>query len=485
MSGLPWVSALVALPLLSAAGLLFSPPRWAQKIALVSGLFQLCIAMTVFVLFDVEKTGPQLVDSVAWMPSLGARWRVGVDGLSVCFPPLVAILGLLAAASVSARAVARPGPMLAALSLLVAALQGVFVSLDLVLFFLCWEGTVLPLYALISLWGPGAERRAAAWRASLTLLGGGAPMLVAILLLANAGGSLQIDALAAAPPGGAVAVLAFALLGLSLAVKAPVVPLHGWMPTAVAEGPIPAGLFVLGLKVGLFGLLRLGLPLLPQAAAAATGLIAILGLASAVWGALVALATPRLRRLLAFLAVSHVGWALVGVASGTAEGLSGAVFELVHMGVVSTSLLLLAGLLYERVGSLDLSALGGLARQMPRFTAFFVLFALAGVGLPGTSGFVGELLITTGAARAWPPGALIGVAGSAVAAAALIRFSRAALGGLPRGEAAAVAPDLLPWEGALLTPMALLTIGLGLWPRLVLDRVEPVVQGLVGLLGGG
>lgn len=475
--GLPLISLLLlTLPL--GASLIWLTPdgRKARWIALAAAAVDLLVSLTILWRFDPSLSGFQLVEKGDWIPTLNIHYLVGVDGISVLFLPLTVLLfiGVILASWNSPRQMQRLHFSL--LLLLESITLGIFCALDGMLFFLFWELTLIPLYFLISLWGVGPNRRYAAVKYTLFMLAGGIPLLFGFLLLAfnhaevtGQGLAFDYPTLLATPAAGGLQLTVFLLLLAGFAVKTPLFPLHTWLPLAAMEGPAPVAALMTGLKLGAFGLIRYTVPLAPDAAAELHWLLAGLGVTGVIYGALAALRQTNLRRMLAFSSISHVGLVVLGIAAYNLQGLQGAVFQLLNFTVVSGGLFLLSGLLYHRLGSTELNDLGGAARSMPLLASFFLLFGLAGMGLPGTSGFPAELMILVGSLYSHTGAGLAALAGLILGAAYfLTSYRRAFLGPLGR-DTVAEAADLKPRELLAAGAFALLILLLGLFPSLVFD----------------
>ncbi len=361
--------------------------------------------------------------------------------------------------------------------------MGIFSSLDLVLFFVFWEASLVPVFFLVSLWGVGPERRYAALKFVLTMLASSGPLLLGVVLLAVLGRQSPTDPLTfdwmvlrerSVPP--AVAPVVFFMMLVGLAVKGPFFPLHTWIPTMLRECPVAIGVILTGLKLGSYGLLRLLVPLLPEMTARYSWLLAAIGATGIVYGALVALVQPNLRRMLSFSCLSHVGYILLGISTGSVEGISGATLAMLNLGLSATGLFFLTGFLQARTGSSELSALGGVALRAPRAAVFFLLFGLASIGLPGTSGFVGEHLILLSAYRNSLPSVGFALFGTILGAAYVLSvFEKAFLGPVNRPQVAAM-KDLKPVEWGVLTCLSICIVLIGFYPRAVLQIVEPSAQ---------
>ena len=489
-SPFPVLTLLVLLPVAAALALQVVPTeRAAARIALAAMAAELAIAAGVLLGFRPALAETQFAERVEWIPTIGAVYHVGIDGLSVLFIPLTALTALLALVSSWRSVRFHLRGFLASLLLLEAATMGIFVSLDLLLFFLFWEAMLVPTYALIRVWGVGPERQAAAAKYAMYMLIGSAPMLVAIALLginardavaAGTGGyTFDLPALLGVPVPPGLQAIVFVAFAFSFAVKSPLFPFHSWLPGALLEGPAGVAIFLVGLKLGIYGFLRFAIPLAPDAAREWGWAVAVLGVASILYGGLVALTQPNLRRLLAFAALTHVGLATVGVFSLNTQGVQGALLLMVNVAVSATGLALLSGALHARLGSTELTALGGLARHAPRLTAAFLLFGLAGIGLPGTSGFPAELLVFIGAFRAQPWVAALALLGAILGAAYfLTSFERAFLGPATR-EAVRQIRDLRPREAAAAALLATAILAIGAFPGPLLEITDGSARALV------
>lgn len=492
MDALPLLSLLVLVPLAGAVMIGALPragqARWGALIATLAGLG---VSLAVLARFDAAEPGFQLLESAVWIPSLNVRYLVGVDGLSVLFPLFTALLfvGVIIASWRSVRTQTRL--WFALLLLLQAATQGVFIALDTVLFFLFWELTLIPMFFLVSLWGIGPNRRPAATKYALVMLVGGVPLLFGFLLLAfnhaaqsglgiPAGLAFDLPTLLGTPLPRELGIGIFLLLLFGFAVKTPLFPLHTWLPVVAAEGPAVVVALLVGLKLGAYGLIRFAVPLAPEAAHELHWLLAGLGAVGVLYGALAALAQTNLRYMLAYSSMAHVGLVVLGIASFSVQGLQGAVLQLLNFSVIAGGLFLLTGMLHQRTGSSEVGNLGGAARTLPLLAGFFLFFGLAGIGLPGTSGFPAELLILisafdthVGAGFAALFGMVIGVA------YLLIGFRRAFLGPVT-SVVVRDAPDLRPREVALMAVLSVYVLGVGFFPWLPLDLMAASATEWVG-----
>lgn len=478
MASFPWLSTLILIPLLSALALSLAPrrlpPRW---LALGGSLFSLLWALTALSQFDAARAGEfQLQEAYPWISGLNVYYRLGVDGVSLLFLPFSALLfsAVILASWNNVRHM--PRAYYALLLLLQSATLGVFCALDTLLFFLFWELTLIPIYFLISWWGIGPLRRYAAMQYTLLMLAGGVPLLFGLLLTAFGQEQLNFNYLdwLAAPLPGETQTLVFFLLLLGFGVKTPLFPLHTWLPTLAMEGPVAVAALMTGLKLGAYGLLRFLLPLAPDAAQQYHWLLAALGIIGLLYGALAALSQTNLRRMLAYASLSHVGLVVLGLASLNPHGYQGAALQLLNFSVISGGLFLLAGFLHQRLGGTDVITLGGVARQMPLFSALFFLFLLASIGVPGTNGFPAEFMLLLSVLQSHAGAGLAALFGVILSAAYTLSFYRRALLGPVTRPGVEELVDLRRREWLIMAVFALTVLLVGLYPALLLDYIVPL-----------
>jgi NADH-quinone oxidoreductase subunit M len=491
-SGPSLVSLLLVWPLLTAAALVpLRNLRTVRTVALLGALGELVFSLWVFVGFASAPTAAfQFTERLPWIDAIGASIHVGVDGISAPFLPLTALLTVVAVLQSRTTVSHRQKAYLIAVLTFSAASTGVFTALDLALFFVFWELMLVPTFVLIKLWGTGPGRAHAATKYVLAMLMGSMGLLAAFVLLSvnhsRVTGSLSfnyLDLLSVEVPEG-LATVVFFLMVFAFALKAPLFPLHSWLPPALQEGPVGLGILLAGLKVGVYGFLRLIAPLTPEAFMEWRWLIATLAVVAIIYGGFAALAQPDLRRLVAFAGVSHVGLALLGLASANADGVSGAVFLLANLGLTSAGLLLLVSFIHQRLGTTDAGALGGLATRAPALAAFALVYAFAEAALPGTSGFPGEFLALLGAFREFGAWSLIALAIVVLAAGYTLMWLQRTLYGPITNQRVAHMADLGRREGALALVVAAIILVIGLFPSLILDTAQPSISELVDRLGG-
>jgi NADH-quinone oxidoreductase subunit M len=477
----PLLSLIILLPLLGAitTGVTVNI-KLAKKIALATACLELVLTVVVVLLFDAAKGNNfQLVEQYNWIPGLNIEFLIGIDGISVLFLPMSALLTLMAIIA-SWNSIQHLQPFHFALLLALEGITiGVFSALDMILFFLFWELTLPPIFFLIGLWGIGPQRRSAALKYTLFMLFGGVPLLFAIIILAinhatDVKGlipedlSFSLPVLLDTPLPDNLQAIVFLLLLAGFAVKAPLIPFHTWLPTVAMEGPTQITALLIGLKLGIYGILRFTMPLAPSAAVEYSWVLGILGAITLIYGALIALQQTNLRRLLAYASISHVGLVIIGIASLTIQGIQGAIFQLFNFTLIASSLMLIAGFIQHRLASTELVHLGGLAKVMPRLTSFYFLFVLASIGVPGTSGFPAELLLIIGALIAHPSLGITALAGAVLSAAYMLSFTRKAFLGPITQAVVNQVQDLRPRELALLSVPALLILAFGFLPNSIL-----------------
>ncbi len=470
--------------------LVWLAPRQAgsRSVALAAHLAGLALSFLVLANFDPARPGMQMLERAPWIPGLNIHYAVGVDGLSVLFLPATALLflGVTLASWHSARELPRLYHSL--LLLQAGATLGVFCAVDTILFFLFWELSLVPFYFLVSLWGVGPLRGYAATKYTLIMFAGGVPLLFGFLVLAfnhaALGGGLSFDltVLLATPLSDRQELIVFLLLLAGFAVKTPVFPVHTWLPLLAMEGPVAVVALLTGLKLGAYGLLRFAVPLAPGAAQELHWLLAGLGTFGLLYGAVAALAQTNLRAMLAYASLSHVGLVLLGIASFNLQGVQGAVLQLVNFTLVAGGLFLLTAFLQRRLGSTDLLALGGAASTMPLLASFFLFFGLAGMGVPGTSGFPAELLILVSALQAHTGAGLAALFGMVLGAAYFLNLYRRAFLGPVLQPGVAQAVDLGGRELALVLVFAALILAFGLYPTPLLDVIRPAAEAWVARL---
>ena len=480
----PLLTLIILLPVLGAVAVGFiSNVRQAKKVALGIAGSVLLLTLLALLFFDSANSDFQLVEQYAWIPSLNIEYLVGVDGISILFLPLTALLTIVAMLACWNSTQTNPRFHFALLLALEGVTIGVFCALDMMLFFLFWELTLPPFLFLIGLWGIGSQRRSAAMKYTLFMLFGGVPLLLAIIILAanhafQIGGSMPYDLsfslpiLLETPLHENMQTVVFMLLLFGFAVKAPLVPFHTWLPATAMEGPTHIVALLMGLKLGLYGILRFAMPLAPNAAVEFLWMISILGVITLIYGALIALQQTNLRRLLAYASISHVGLVMIGIASLNMQGVQGAVFQMLNFTLIASALILIAGFIQHRLGSTDVIHLGGLAKVMPKLTCLYFLFVLASIGIPGTSGFPAELLMIVGALKSNTGLGIAALAGAILGAGYMLSYTRRAFLGPITHDDVLQSKDLQKRELLLLCVPAFLVLVFGFFPDMILGVNE-------------
>ena len=486
----PLVSVTLFIPLLGAALLVLmrgSPPRFAHGVGIVTSGLTLAGALWMWAR-GAAGQGFSQVEEVAWIPSLGAAYRVGVDGISL---PLVLMTAILFFVSLiySAHISERAGSYVALFLLLETASIGVFVALDAILFYVFFEVTLVGMYFIIAGWGHEGRQRAALTFFLYTLLGS-LPLLLAILALylASEPNTFDMREFIVNPPlTGLAAMLALIAMLVTFFVKIPVFPVHTWLPAAHVQAPTAGSVILAGvlLKLGTYGLVRFALQMTPDAFRAAAPYIAAIAVFSALYGAFVALGQTDLKRLVAYTSVNHMGYVVLGVAVAAAAtdpaartlALDGAVLQMVSHGVVTGVLFLLVGMLQDRAHTREMGEFGGLLRVVPTLGWAFVLAAFASLGLPGLAHFPAEFQIFLATLEVYPV-AVIVVLGIAVTAGLYLRAIQSAFLGEPNEERKGM-KDLGARELLAVGPLLLLTVAIGVAPFVVLDVVHRTTEVLL------
>ncbi len=485
------LSWLVLLPLCGAAVTGAVDRRNERGIHLVgaaaAGLTFL-VAAWVWVRFAPGGAGLQFEEKVAWVPSVGMAYHLGVDGLSVTLVALTAFLFPLALATAAAQVAARAKAFVVTVLLLEAGMLGMFLAQDLIVFYVFWEGMLVPMYFLIGLWG-GPGRARAAMKFFLYTMAGSVLMLLAIIAVylqsqrALGQATFDLPALLAHPLGigGRLETALFLAFAVAFAIKMPVWPLHTWLPDAYAEAPPVVTVLLASLmaKAGAYGFLRFCLPLFPDAMRAFGPLASALAVVGILYAGAVAWAQADLRRLLAYGSMSHMGFILLGIFALNVPAVQGSLIQMINHGISTGALFLIAGMLLDRTGRARTDEYGGLGAVTPTLAAAGLIIVLSSLALPGTNGFIGEFLILVGTFQARPAYAVLATFGIVVTAAYLLAFVGRVFHGPTRADLASL-PDLRRGELAVLVPLIAVIFWVGLYPRPLLERSEAAVRSLLG-----
>ncbi len=487
------LTLILFLPGLAGALLLFLPDRrwpWARGAAVAVALADLALGALLLRGFD-PGAGFQLVEKAAWIPRFDVSYHLGVDGLGLVMVLLTLVLTPLALLAPGDMQPRFRSAFYATLLLLETALLGVFMSLDLVLFYIFWEAMLVPAYFLLGLWG-GERRIRAAVKFILYTLAGSVLMLVGILLLyrnhqtITGYGTFSLPSLIGLAVPQPLQGWLFLLFFLAFAVKTPLFPFHGWLPDAYQEAPTGGSLLMAGVlaKMGTYGFLRFCLPLFPDAVKRYAPAVVVLALAGVLYGAFLALAQEDLKRLVAWSSFSHMNFIVLGIFVLNQSGATGAVTQMVSHGLVTGALFLLAGMLSAATGRRGITALGGLSGLAPRAAAALVFFVLAASGLPGLSSFIGEFLMVSGAFRYAPGAGIAAILGVALGAYYFLRLlGRTVFAGDAGGTNPAPRADVDGTSLALLLPLAAAVVLLGLFPGPLIRLVSPILQAILKRAG--
>ncbi len=493
----PILTTLIALPVVGAVLLLFIRDD-EQHAALIRGV-ALVISLLVFAEtlllwsgFSPTVAEFQFVERHAWIPAFGITYLVGVDGISLLLLVLTAFLTPIALLGSWDSIHKRLKAFCIFMLLLESAMMGVFVSLDLFLFYVFWDAMLVPMYFLIGIWG--YDRRIyAAVKFILYTMAGSVLMLLAILGLAylhsttTGSYSFELARLSQLDVPPRLQFWFFLAFTLAFAIKVPLFPFHTWLPDAHVEAPTAGSVILAGvlLKMGTYGLVRFAFPLFPGAAAYFAPWLAGLAVIGIIYGALVAMVQPDMKKLVAYSSVSHLGFVVLGIAAMNTQGVSGAVYQMLNHGVSTGGLFLLVGMLSDRRHTRLIAEYGGLKKVMPRLVAVFLLVTLSSIGLPGLNGFVGEFLILLGAFR-WNPGMAAFAATGVILSATymLWMFQRVNYGTVTNEKNASLA-DLRPREWFVMVPIVAAAVLMGVLPNLFLRSIEPPVERLINQVRQG
>jgi NADH-quinone oxidoreductase subunit M len=476
----PILSVTTFLPLAGGAAIFLCSERLARWLALAVTLATLAVSVPLYLHFDKTSGALQFVESVPWIPSWNVVYGMGVDGISLPFIFLSAVVSVLCVGASWTAIQMRVREFYAALLLAETAMIGLFAATNFFLFYVFWELMIVPMFLLIGVWG-GPSRIYAAIKFLLFTLAGSVLMLVGLITLLQTRGTLDFQALATTRPGAQLQAWLFAAFTAAFAIKVPMFPVHTWLPDAHTEAPTAGSVILAGilLKMGGYGLLRIALPILPDAVRLFVKPMLVLSAVAIVYGAYVTLAQTDVKRLIAYSSISHMGFVTLGIFTLNRSGVEGAVLQMVNHGIVTGALFLCVGMVYERTHTREIVDYGGLARLAPVYSTFLALFCLAAAGFPGLNSFVGEFLIISGAFRTGPWFGALAVWGVALGTTYMLwLYYRVALGEIRPGLRG-LPLDLNAREVATLAPMAVLAVVIGLYPESVLGFLRVSVAQLL------
>ncbi len=486
MYGLPILSVLTFLPAFGALLILLlrGTPAQIEQNARWSALWTTAMTFILSLLlwanFDDSKADFQFVEKLPWFSAWGIDYHLGVDGISIFFVLLSAMLSLICVIAGWKSVKKRVREYMIAFLLLETLMIGMFAALDMVLFYLFFEGVLIPMFLIIGVWG-GARRVYAAFKFFLFTLLGSVLMLVAMVAIYRYAGTTDIIKLAATDFPLSMQHWLFLAFFASFAVKVPMWPVHTWLPDAHVEAPTGGSVILAGvlLKMGGYGFLRFSLPMFPDATVYFAPMVFTLSVIAIIYTSLVALAQEDMKKLIAYSSVAHMGFVTMGIFALNTQSVEGAIIQMLSHGFVSAALFLCVGVVYDRIHSRDIAAYGGLAERMPIYATVFLIFTLASVGLPGTSGFVGEFLSLIGTYQSSPLTAMLATTGVVLGAAySLWLYRRVVLGKLEKAGLKSIR-DLTWQEVTVFAPLIAMVIWMGVYPTSFLKPMAPSVERLL------
>jgi len=452
--------------------------RNARWIALWTTLATLGVATWLVLAFDPAATGYQFVERYVWFA--GAEYHMGVDGISILFILLNAFLMPLCILASWTTIKDRVVEYMIAFLVLETLVTGVFTALDLFLFYIFFEGGLVPMFLIIGIWG-GKNRVYAAYKFFLYTLLGSILMLAAMFYMAGVAGTTSIPELSEYAFDENTQILLWLAFFASFAVKMPMWPVHTWLPDAHVEAPTAGSVILAGilLKLGGYGFIRFNLPMFPQASELLAPLVFGLSVVAIIYTSLVAFRQVDIKKLIAYSSVAHMGFVTMGIFSGNLEGMQGAIFQMLSHGLVSGALFLCVGVVYDRMHTREIAFYGGLAERMPWYAATFMLFTMANVGLPGTSGFVGEITTMTGVYQASTWTAFLAATGVILSAVYALTLYRRVIFGTITNPQLATITDLDWREVVVFVPLIVGTLAMGIYPAMVFDLTQASANAVV------
>ncbi len=482
----PILSLVTFLPLVGAVFIMFvrgTPEvvaRNARMTALWTSLITFALSILLWIDFDPTTADFQFVETHEWIPSFGITYQMGVDGISLLFVLLSTFLTPICVLASWNAIQVRVREYMISFLILETLMVGMFCALDMILFYLFFEGVLIPMFLIIGVWG-GPRRIYSAFKFFLYTLTGSVLMLLAILAIYFVTDTTDIPSLLTAQIPVSMQYWLWLAFFASFAVKVPMWPVHTWLPDAHVEAPTAGSVILAGvlLKMGGYGFLRFSLPMMPVASAHFTPLVYALSIIAIIYTSLVALVQEDMKKLIAYSSVAHMGFVTMGTFAGTVQGLQGALFTMLSHGVVSGALFLIVGVIYDRMHTREIARYGGLVHRMPVYAFVFMVFMLASVGLPGTSGFVGEFLALAGTFEVNTWVAFLATTGIILGPAYMLYlYRRVIFGELVREDLKNIL-DLEWREKAYFAPIVLVVLWMGIYPKSFLDVFSPSVEALV------
>jgi NADH-quinone oxidoreductase subunit M len=486
MSSWPLLSLVTFLPILGVA-LIFVlhgeeavVARNARWIALWTSLVVMVLSFALWADFDTSSANFQFVEQAVWLPGLRIAYHLGIDGISLFFVLLSTVLTPICVVASWTAITRRVKEYMIAFLVLETMMVGMFCALDFVIFYMFFEGVLIPMFLIIGVWG-GGRRVYAAFKFFLYTLLGSVLMLLAILAIYVQTGTTDIVTALQYNFAPAMQTWLWLAFFASFAVKVPMWPVHTWLPDAHVEAPTAGSVILAGvlLKMGGYGFIRFSLPMLPDASAMFAPLVYTLSVVAIIYTSLVALAQEDMKKLIAYSSVAHMGFVTIGIFTGTPEGLQGAMIQMLSHGIVSAALFLCVGVVYDRLHTREISRYGGLVHNMPKYAFVFMVFMLAAVGLPGTSGFVGEFLALIGAFKVNTWVAFLATTGLILGAVYMLYlYRRVIFGTITRDDVRSML-DLNWREMVVFAPMIAIVIWMGIYPSSFLHPMQPAIAHIV------
>lgn len=454
--------------------------RNSKHVALYTSLFTLALGLYMFLNFDGTSADFQFEEKSSWLKPMGIGYHMGVDGISMFFVLLSVFLTPFCILSSWDVIKVRMREFMIAFLVLESFMVGTFCALDSVLFYVFFEGVLLPMFLIIGVWG-GPRRVYSAYKFFLYTLLGSVLMLLALLTLYAVTGTTDIPTLMSMPVSAGLQYWLFLAFFASFAVKMPMWPVHTWLPDAHVEAPTAGSVILAGvlLKMGGYGFLRFSLPMFPEASLHFSPFIYWLSVVAIIYTSLVALVQEDMKKLIAYSSVAHMGFVTLGIFTATTQGIEGGIFQMLSHGLISAALFLCVGVLYDRLHTREIARYGGIVKNMPKYATLFMILMLGSVGLPGTSGFVGEFLSLLAAFQVDTVVAAFATTGVILGAAYMLILYRKVVFGPQNNKDAAAMPDLSRREYCLLLPLVGLVLWLGVFPNVVMERIAPSVDRLV------
>ncbi len=486
MSDWPLLSLVTFLPLLGAAIILVIRGdnevvvRNARSVALWTSGVTFVLTLFLVAGFDPNQPGFQFVERADWLPGLGIQYHMGIDGISLWFVPLSALLTILCVVSSWYSVESRVKEYMVAFLVMDSLMIGVFCALDMVLFYVFFEAILIPMYLIIGIWG-GPRRIYASFKFFLYTLAGSVLFLIAVLVIYLNTGTTDMAVLQTADIAASLQYWLWLAMFASFAVKVPMWPFHTWLPDAHVEAPTGGSVLLAGvlLKLGGYGFLRFSVPMLPEASEYFTPFIFTLSAVAVVYTSLVALVQQDMKKLIAYSSVAHMGLVTIGCFTPNALGIQGSIVQMLSHGVVSAALFLVVGVVYDRIHSREISRYGGLADRMPVYAVIFLFFTMASIGLPGTSGFIGEIMVIVGVFQMNSWVSALAATGMILGAGYMLwLYRRVVFGTITRDDLKSI-KDLRWNEMVAFAPLIFLALWLGIYPSFFTRPMEPAVAQLL------